>query len=84
MIVNCPHCSGAIDCTPEFYGVETTCPHCGNAILMPEAPRAATPAAAPAAPVPTPVQAPRQPECLIGSSANIPAAAWSVRGAGVL
>lgn len=33
--INCPHCDGAIESTPDLAGQHVSCPHCGGAFTIP-------------------------------------------------
>jgi hypothetical protein len=46
---SCPHCQQSIQATPEYSGVQINCPSCQTAIVVPDAPAAASPPGAPKA-----------------------------------
>lgn len=33
--INCPHCNGAFQITPDFEGQQLTCPHCNGVSVVP-------------------------------------------------
>ena len=50
MIVNCPHCNGAVQLDTQYAGQTVSCPHCQCGIIVPTA--EPTPEPAPVAAVP--------------------------------